>query len=104
MQLQYWRDGNAEAVARRLWGVAEASEVRRPFREVRGGEEAGRGTDGVVRAQELSGRSLRRLPALALAMYTTSDPCPIEEAVAALARAVEDERDSRVGEGAGRGA
>lgn len=55
--------------------------------------------DIVLADQGLSGRTLRRLPALAIAMYTTSDPCPIEEALAALSRAVEDERNSRVRSG-----
>lgn len=39
----------------------------------------------------LSGRTLRRLPALALALYTESDPCSMDEALYALSRAVDDE-------------
>ncbi|KAA6412170.1 MAG: pachytene checkpoint component Pch2 [Lasallia pustulata] len=72
MQLQYWRDQNPDSVARKLWAIAEKSD-------------------------DISARTLRRLPALALAMYTNSDPCPIDEALTALSRAVEDERSSRLG-------
>lgn len=39
----------------------------------------------------LSGRTLRRLPAVALALYTESDPCSLDDALAALSRAVDDE-------------
>ncbi|MCJ1227528.1 hypothetical protein MMC12_004184 [Toensbergia leucococca] len=39
-----------------------------------------------------SGRTLRRLPVLALAMHTENDPCSFEEALTALSRAVEDEK------------
>ncbi|KAI4125609.1 MAG: hypothetical protein LQ347_005312 [Umbilicaria vellea] len=80
MQLYYFRDRNPNAVPRMLWDIAEKSDV-------------------VLDDQGLSGRTLRRLPALAIAMYTTSDPCPIEEALAALSRAVEDERNSRMRSG-----
>ena len=40
--------------------------------------------------QDLSARSLRRLPAVSLAMYTRQDPCPIDEALRALAQAVDE--------------
>ena len=42
--------------------------------------------------KNLSGRTLRRLPTLALAMYTRRDPCSIEEAFAALSKAVQEEK------------
>lgn len=48
---------------------------------------------GVV--QGLSGRTLRRLPTLALALHTTIDPCPIEEALRALSCAVNDELQAK---------
>lgn len=44
-----------------------------------------------TKSANLSPRSLRRLPAVSLAMYTRQDPCPIEEALRALAQAVDDE-------------
>lgn len=49
--------------------------------------------------QNLSGRALRRLPIMSLAMYARQDPCPIDEALRALAQAVENEslREQRDG-------
>lgn len=43
------------------------------------------------RCEGLSGRALRRLPFLALALHTHSDPCTVHEALAALAVAVDEE-------------
>lgn len=39
----------------------------------------------------MSGRTLRRLPFLALAMYTYGQRCSLEEAIQALGNAVQDE-------------
>ncbi|KAL9098632.1 MAG: hypothetical protein Q9187_009623, partial [Circinaria calcarea] len=64
MQLRYGSDVNAPA--KKLWDIAENS-------------------------KGLSGRTLRRLPTLALALHTTIDPCPIEEALRALSCAVNEE-------------
>ncbi|OJD16549.1 hypothetical protein AJ78_03286 [Emergomyces pasteurianus Ep9510] len=52
----------------------------------------------------LSGRSLRRLPALSLVLHTESAKCSIAQAVEALARGVEEERRAAVEAGAGAGA
>lgn len=41
--------------------------------------------------QNLSGRTLHRLPMLSLATYAKQDPCPMDEALEALSRAVDDE-------------
>jgi hypothetical protein len=40
----------------------------------------------------LSGRTLRRLPLLSLAMHTFNDVCTIDEALTALSLAVSEER------------
>lgn len=45
----------------------------------------------------MSGRTLRRLPGLALAMYTYSDSCTFTEAMAALNVVVEQELKGSVG-------
>ncbi|MCJ1481784.1 hypothetical protein MMC06_001943 [Schaereria dolodes] len=45
--------------------------------------------DVAERSNDLSGRALRRLPAMALAIYTNHDPCTIEEAVECLSRSVD---------------
>ncbi|MCJ1376729.1 hypothetical protein MMC20_007974 [Loxospora ochrophaea] len=63
MQLHFWLE--LASPARKLWDIAE-------------------------RSKGLSGRALRRLPILSLAMHTMKDPCPIEEALDALSQAVED--------------
>ena len=47
--------------------------------------------DVAEKCESLSGRSLHRLPALALVLHTTSDPCSINEMMEALRIAVEDE-------------
>ncbi|EFR03555.1 pachytene checkpoint protein 2 [Nannizzia gypsea CBS 118893] len=39
----------------------------------------------------LSGRSLRRIPALSLVLYTSYEVCPIDQAIAALKRGVKEE-------------
>ncbi len=44
---------------------------------------------GIIK--NLSGRTLHRLPLLSLATYARHDPCPMDEALGVLARAVEDE-------------
>ncbi|KAM0801378.1 P-loop containing nucleoside triphosphate hydrolase protein [Usnea florida] len=44
-----------------------------------------------TKSANLSARSLRRLPAVSLAMYTRQDPCTIDEAFRALAQAVDEE-------------
>ncbi|KAF6232364.1 hypothetical protein HO173_009469 [Letharia columbiana] len=44
-----------------------------------------------AKSTNFSGRTLRRLPVLSLAMYTTQDPCPIDEALNALSEAVDNE-------------
>ena len=41
--------------------------------------------------QDLSGRTLRRLPVVSLAMHAKQDPCPIDEALEALSQAVDHE-------------
>ena len=85
MQLRYWSD--PDSPARKLWSIAENSKVgfhsKLPSKFV----------NGVT--QDLSGRTLRRLPTLALALYTTIDPCPIEEALRALSCAVNDELQAK---------
>ncbi|KKZ65069.1 hypothetical protein EMCG_01309 [[Emmonsia] crescens] len=48
----------------------------------------------------LSGRSLRRLPALSLVLHTDYTKCNIEQAVGALARGVEEEKRAGVEAGA----
>lgn len=48
-------------------------------------------TDCAAAFKGLSARTLRRLPALALALYTESDPCSMDEALDALSQAVDDE-------------
>ena len=45
----------------------------------------------LLRVEGLSARTLRRLPALALALYTDRDPCSMDEALTALSQAVDDE-------------
>lgn len=40
--------------------------------------------------QNLSGRALRRLPIMSLAMYARQDPYPIEEALGALSQGVDE--------------
>ncbi|MCJ1257091.1 hypothetical protein MMC24_004916 [Lignoscripta atroalba] len=64
MQLRYW--SKLDSPARILWDIAEKS-------------------------KNLSGRISRRLPALAMALHTNSDPCSIEDALEALSRAVDEE-------------
>ncbi|KAI9876754.1 MAG: hypothetical protein M1830_005802 [Pleopsidium flavum] len=64
MVLNFWMDPTS--AAKQLWNTAE-------------------------KCAGLSGRTLRRLPALALALYTNSDPCPMNEALRALSQAVDDE-------------
>ncbi|MCJ1469013.1 hypothetical protein MMC07_007645 [Pseudocyphellaria aurata] len=49
------------------------------------------------RSTNLSARTLRRLPTLSLAMYTRKEPCPIQEALAALDYAVQDEQSGKIG-------
>lgn len=44
-----------------------------------------------AKSTKLSGRTLRRLPVMSLAMYARQDPCPIDEALRALSQAVEKE-------------
>lgn len=44
------------------------------------------------KCESLSGRTLRRLPYLALAMYTYADKCTIEDALKALTLAIDSER------------
>ena len=70
MRLHFW--GAPESPARRLWDIADKC-------------------DG------MNGRTLCRLPALGLAMYTDRDPCPIEEALVALEKAVDDQGARRLG-------
>ena len=43
------------------------------------------------KCEELSGRSLHRLPALALALYTKNEPCELKDMMTALAQAVDEE-------------
>ncbi|KAF2090825.1 AAA-domain-containing protein, partial [Saccharata proteae CBS 121410] len=57
MNVHLWDQPNSPAM--RLWNIAQ-------------------------KCESMSGRSLRRLPALALAMHTFSDPCSIYEALEAL--------------------
>ncbi len=47
--------------------------------------------DIVSRCEGFSGRSLRRIPVLAVALYTHGQSCSIEEALAAVSLAVNDE-------------
>ncbi|EON64972.1 hypothetical protein W97_04207 [Coniosporium apollinis CBS 100218] len=68
MNVHLWNRPNAPA--RKLWKLAQ-------------------------RCEGFSGRALRRLPFLALAMHTYSDPCPVPEALAALSLAV-DEHAGRI--------
>ena len=85
MQLRYWSDPNSPA--RKLWSIAENSRVG-PLKII-----IQVFLMGIV--QGLSGRTLRRLPTLALALHTTIDPCPIEEALRALSSAVNDELQAK---------
>ncbi|MCJ1364287.1 T-complex protein 1 subunit beta [Acarospora aff. strigata] len=62
--LDYWL--HPASAPKRLWSIAE-------------------------RSVGLSARTLRRLPALALALYTDRDPCSMDEALTALSQAVDDE-------------
>lgn len=54
-----------------------------------------------AKSTNLSARTLRRLPVVSLAMYARLDPCPIDEALGALAQAVEDESLGQQGFGTG---
>ena len=62
-----------QAPCRRLWDIAQ-------------------------QCQGLSGRKLRRLPVLGLAMYTYGGTCSLDDAVEALAKAVEQEVKARTSE------
>ena len=50
--------------------------------------------------QSLSGRALRRLPVMSLAMYSKQDPCPIDDALTALSQAVDNEASQGQKDGA----
>ncbi|KAF2474666.1 AAA-domain-containing protein, partial [Lindgomyces ingoldianus] len=49
-------------------------------------------------AQGLSGRTLRRLPMLAMAEFTTEEPCELAELLVGLARAVKEEHKTKFGD------
>lgn len=46
-------------------------------------------------SEGLSGRTLRRLPALALVLYTNHTTCTIDQAIEALERAVREENKAK---------
>lgn len=74
-----------ESLPRTLWKIAAKSTVNRLA------SSAGPRTLISFGLQNLSGRTLRRLPIVSLAMYTRQDPCPIDEALRALSQAVDNE-------------
>ena len=45
----------------------------------------------LIDLQNLSGRTLRRLPLTSLALYARQDPCPIDDAFRVLSQAVDNE-------------
>lgn len=89
LYLRYWND--QQSLPWRLWTIAEKSVVSLPL-------------IGVIlyrpfiKKQNLSGRTLCRLPVLALAMHVRRDPCTIDEALVALSKAVEEEKTAGVNE------
>ncbi|KAL6716190.1 hypothetical protein ACLMJK_005756 [Lecanora helva] len=74
MMLRYFPDETSWP--RKLWNIAEKNE-------------------------NLSGRTLHRLPILSLAMYARQDPCPMDEALDALSRAVDEEMNAAKETGVG---
>ncbi|KAL9076826.1 MAG: hypothetical protein Q9161_000811 [Pseudevernia consocians] len=74
-----------ESLPRTLWKIAAKSTVRQKASNARPRMLISNGL------QNLSGRSLRRLPVTSLAMYATQDPCPIDDALEALSQAVDNE-------------
>lgn len=84
--LRHWND---ESVPWRLWTIAEKSLVSKhrvlcymfhiPCPSTYQG------------TQNLSGRTLCRLPVSALALHVRKDPCSIDEALVALAKAMKEE-------------
>ena len=74
-----------DSLPRFLWKIAAKSTVRQRASNARPRMLISNGL------QNLSGRSLRRLPVTSLAMYATQDPCPIDDALEALSQAVDNE-------------
>lgn len=81
--LRYWND--QQSLPWRLWTIAENSVVSGPLAYVIS-------CHPLIGNQDLSGRTLCRLPVLALAMHIRKDPCSIDEALVALSKAVEEEK------------
>ena len=85
--LRYWND--QQSLPWRLWTIAEDSVVSKPLADLIP-------CHPLIEDEDLSGRTLCRLPMLALAMHIRKDPCTINEALVALSKAVEEEKLARV--------
>lgn len=85
--LRYWND--QKSLPWKLWTIAEKSAVSSPLVGVMP-------YHPLIEKQNLSGRTLCRLPVLALAMHIKRDPCTIDEALVALSKAVEEEKMTEV--------
>jgi len=83
MLLHYY--GDESSWPRKLWDVAERSVVGPPTTVF----ETNSADEDCI--QSLSGRTLHRLPLLSLAKYSMQDPCPMDQALEALSKAVDNE-------------
>jgi pachytene checkpoint protein 2 len=79
--LRFWNV--RESLPWRLWAIAENSFVSDPFAI---------SCQTLMGNQGFSARTLCRLPILALAMHVRKDPCSMDEALTALAKAVQEEK------------
>lgn len=84
--------GEEDGPGGKLWAIAQNCQVRDTCPPLRQGH---RGFRLTHRSQGLSGRTLRRLPFSAIALYTYTETCELGEALAALDMVVVEEQQGR---------
>lgn len=84
MTILFWE--RRDSPGRMLWDLAQLCQVRGTLTRYEPAL--------LIQVQGLSGRTLRRLPFLALALFTHADPCPFGVMLHALESAIKEEAKS----------